>query len=114
MGFMFFTLIDMALHCPSCNKLIFPLFASFGGKSKCPRCTTILTCKKLSSGHVIACLTGLALGNTIERFLRHWLSEGVAFVLVCGILVVLGVIISKLQAANSLSPGDRENSTLGA
>jgi hypothetical protein len=87
----------MALLCPSCNKLIFPLFASFGGTSECPHCKKKLTTPKVSKGFIFLCLIGIALGNTLEKFFKTWVSEEIAFFLVIATFVVGGVSIVKIN-----------------
>jgi hypothetical protein len=93
----------MALLCPSCSKLIFPLFASFGGKSECPHCKKTLTTPKITKGFIFLSLIGIALGNTLEKFFRTWVSEEIAFFLVIVTFIVGGVAITKINVTDSLS-----------
>jgi cyanate permease len=97
----------MTFRGPSCNKYIFPLFAAFGGKSRCPHCGEVLTATMVSKGFIFAALAGIGIGKLLEDFLKQWLSEEVAFVFVCAALVVLGVAISQPHSAKSSSAQEK-------
>ena len=51
----------------------------------------------MSNGFIFLSLIGIALGNTLEKFFRTWVSEEIAFFLVIATFIVGGVAISKIN-----------------
>jgi predicted RNA-binding Zn-ribbon protein involved in translation (DUF1610 family) len=97
----FSLVFKMAVRCPSCNRYISPLKASFGKKYQCPGCSSVLVVKKQSSGLMLWGLVGVGLGSAIEHFLSLWFSKGIAIAGVIIILLLVGVAVTPVQVDTS-------------